>query len=314
MRHFFSFLLFGMLFCTININAKIRILTFHYNLPELIEIQHKTLKEFVKEEYELIVFNDAKDPDSEQAIHNTCKRLEIKCVRFKPEWHDTDPFNAQISEWDQSKLYSHIGNIYPQHPSVRHSHAIQYALDHFGYTHNDLVALLDGDCFPSRPIKFKEILGKNHIVGIKKNQGRYDYLWVVFILFNPKKIPSIEDLKFHLDIIDDQIHDTGSHTYHYLKNHPDVIHQKYYGESSVGFYHWTDEAMHNWGFNDNEIAFIRDLDSLKNFPWPITVEFHVNNQFIHLGNSSFGLPGHEEKFECVKRFVNAVVKKKKNNK
>jgi hypothetical protein len=305
------FILLLTLFFTTQIDAKIRILTFHYNLPELIEIQHKTLKRFLKEDYELIVFNDAREPQHERAIQETCDKFGIRCVRFKPEWHDMDLLNAKVNEWAANpNLYSHIGNIHSQHPSVRHCHVIQYALDKFGYNHNDLVALLDGDCFLTRPVSFKKLLGNNDIIGIRKEEGGYDYLWVVFTLFDPRTAPHKDDLKFHIDVINNQIHDTGSHTYHYLEDHPEVVYQKFKGEASSGFYHWSDEDMRNYGFTPNEIALLRDLDSLKGFPWPITVEFHINNQFIHLGNSSFGLPGHQEKLDCVKRFVKRILKKR----
>lgn len=311
------FIILFALFFSFQIDAKIRILTFHFNLPELIEIQHKTFKRFLKEDYELIVFNDACEEHHEKAIQQTCDKFGIRCIRFKPEWHDTDPFNTKVNEWAHNpQIYSHLGAIRPgvnlsHQPSVRHCHVIQYALDNFGYNHNDLVALLDGDCFLSRPTSFKKILGTNDIVGIRKEEAGIEYLWVVFTLFDPRTVPYKEDLKFHLDVINNQLHDTGSHTYHYLANHPDIVCQKFRGESSSGFYHWTDQELQQFGFTANEIALLRDLDSLKEFPWPITVEFHVNNHFIHLGNSSsIHTPGIPDKLSCVKRFVKTILKKK----
>lgn len=305
------FILLLALVFTSHIDAKVRILTFHYNIPELIEVQHKTLKKFLKEDYELIVFNDAREPQHVTGIQEVCDKFGIRCVRFKPEWHETDPLNAKVNEWgNDPSLYSHIGPLYLQHPSIRHCRVIQYALDKFGYNHNDLVAILDGDCFLSRPVSFKKLLGKNDIIGIRKEEGGYDYFWVVFTLFDPRTVPHKEDLKFHIDVINNQIHDTGSHTYHYLADHPDVVFQKIKGESSSGFYHWSDEDMRNGGFTSNEIALLRDLDALKGFPWPITVEFHMNNQMIHLGNSYAGLPGHREKLDCIKKFLKTILKRK----
>ncbi len=303
------FLFFISLLIACQLNAKVRILTFHYNLPELIEIQYKTLKKFSKEDFELIVFNDAPLEVLSNQIEETCKKFGILCVRYQQEWHHLNPLNATFISWCvDPNLYSHIGPIYSNHPSLRHCHVIQYALDLFGYNHNDLVALLDGDCFLSRPTSFKKLLGKKSIVGIKKEQGGYDYLWVVFTLFNPKKVLYIEDLKFDIDIIGNQIHDTGSHTYHYLQ-HPGVTYEKVIGYPSALYYHHTDIALKRKGFTPEEISLFRDLDSLKGFPWPITVELHMNNHFIHLGNSSFGLPGSQEKLIAVKKFVKTILLK-----
>lgn len=308
-----SILFFIMLMSSFSLQGKALILTFHYNLPELIEIQHKTLKKFLKENYELIVFNDAREEEHEKGIQAVCDKFKIRCIRFQPEWHETDPFNTLISNWNQDRsLHSHIGTLYPQHPSVRHCHVIQYALDQFGYDNNGPVMLLDGDCFPTRPVSLKQLLGNNHIVATSKEEGGYEYLWVVFSLFNPKTVPHKDDLKFHLDIIDGQIHDTGSHTYNYLKNHPEVICKKIKKENSAGFYSWADNELREYGFNKNEIILMRDLDALKNFPWPITVEFHINKGFIHLGNSSSTLPGRREKLDCIKQFINRILKTKKS--
>lgn len=308
----FVFVLLAFILTT-SLEAKIRLLTFHYNLPELIEVQHKTLKKYIQNDYELIVFNDAKDAQTENEIQAMCKKYGITCVRFPQELHSASPLNDQILEWANNPEISSVitGLFYGENTaktcatqgSIRHCHVIQYALDNFGYNHNDIVALIDGDCFPIRPVNLRKLLGKNDIAGIKKTEGGVEYLWVVFTLFNPKKVPYKEDLHFNVDVVDNVMHDTGSHTFHYLNNHSDVVCQKFQGESSSSFSHWNDQELTAYGFTPNEISFLRDLDSLKGFPWPITVEFHVNNSFIHLGNSSFGLPGNVEKRACVRRFL-----------
>ncbi len=45
------------------LSAKVLLFTFAYNRPELIELQYKTFKKFLLDDYELIVINDAKSPD-----------------------------------------------------------------------------------------------------------------------------------------------------------------------------------------------------------------------------------------------------------
>ena len=145
------------LLLTTFLNAEVLLLTFHYNRPEFIEYQHKCYQKFLKDDYRLIVFNDAKDPSIEKEIRNTCERLGIECVRFEQKWHFTHPLNEEFKKnFGSQKLnLSHllpprckdISKIASQ-PSLRHSRVIQYALDHYGYQHNDLVALVDGDLFP----------------------------------------------------------------------------------------------------------------------------------------------------------------------
>ena len=307
-----SVILFLTLFFTNQIEAKVRLLTFHYNLPELLEIQIKTLNNFVQDDFELIVFNDAEDLKIAQKIKETCDKYNILCIRYEQEWHLTDPLNDKFQAWTKDpNIYSHISNFRLNHGSLRHSHVLQYALDHFGYDHDDIVGVIDGDCFPIRPLSLRTLLGDYHIAGIRKYvfEDKFDYLWVVFTIFNPNTIPHKEDLNFNIDLINNKVHDTGSHTYHFLKDHPEVKCLKFPGEQSFGFYSWNARELKKYGFNSAEISLIKDLDSLKNFPWPITVEFHVNNHFMHLGNSSsLYIPGQQEKLKCVHRFVLNILK------
>lgn len=84
------------LLCFNSLAAKVRILTFHYNEPSFIGIQHKCLKKFLTDDYELIVFNDPSCAINERAIQEVCDRFNIQCARFQPEWHESDPLNQRI--------------------------------------------------------------------------------------------------------------------------------------------------------------------------------------------------------------------------
>ncbi|HEY4830992.1 MAG TPA: hypothetical protein VIH61_00300, partial [Waddliaceae bacterium] len=93
LKHLIFFLTF---LVNTQIFATIRILTFHYNQADFIEMQYKTLKKFLKDDFELIVFNDAKTEKNEKWIESVCDQYQIKCVRFKPEWHLTDPISTYL--------------------------------------------------------------------------------------------------------------------------------------------------------------------------------------------------------------------------
>ena len=79
--------------------GKIRILTFHYNKPELIDLQNQALRTFMKDDYELIIFNDGPTQESEKAIRNACAKSGITCIRYEQKWHLLDPQNAKILNW-----------------------------------------------------------------------------------------------------------------------------------------------------------------------------------------------------------------------
>lgn len=72
-------------------SAKTLITTQAYNRPDFIEMQHKTFKKFVLDEYEYVVFNDAPDQHMANQITDTCNRLGIRCIRVPQEIH-TRPY------------------------------------------------------------------------------------------------------------------------------------------------------------------------------------------------------------------------------
>ena len=75
-----------------------KVLTPVLNNPTFIEIQYKTLKKYMKCDYEFIVFNDAKrfpdysnfnNPDIFDEIEETCKRLGIKSIPVDNQHHQS---------------------------------------------------------------------------------------------------------------------------------------------------------------------------------------------------------------------------------
>lgn len=286
--------------------AKVRILTFHYNKPEFIELQYLAFKKFSRDDFEMIVFNDASNMIHEKNIKNMCDRYQIKCVRFEQAWHKNDPLNNYVREClNNPSCYSHLnfGDDVSAQASVRHCHVIQYALDHYGYKHDDAVVILDGDCFPIRELSIRDWLQSSDITAIQKliSEDNIDYLWVVFIAFNPSRLPDLDQLKFHVDVINNKLHDSGAHSYYYLQDHPNLKVRKYLSDRSTGFCHWKDSQIKSFGFTDHEMWLIRSL------PWPQSVRFDMNKHFMHFGDSSFELEGALTKQEYVTQFMHKIL-------
>ena len=290
----------AMLFAVhVPLQARVRILTFHYNMPEFIELQQKTLNKFLKNKYELIVFNDAKAPENELAIKKTCRRLGIRCVRYEQARHRAEPLNEQIFvHLNAPGVLNTIGvpdnslEGMSNHPSLRHCHVIQYALDHFGYAHNDIVVIMDSDFFPVRPINLRALLRKNQIIGSQSRKGEADYLWVPFIAMKMASLPNKKELRFHVDRIGDCVYDSGAHSYHYLKNNPHVRVKKYPVHESITFKDASHSDLRLAGFKKEQIALTRAL------PKPLSVEFHIGHRFIHFRGVSFAHIGNEARRNC----------------
>jgi hypothetical protein len=319
--------------------AQVRILTFHCNHPEFIKMQHKTLRKFLLDDYELIVFNDAKTEEMEKQIEEVCQRCGILCVRFQPAWHLADPLNAYLKQrledpsthgwwgWSGSTLIEELAN----HPSVRHSHVIQYALDHYGYDHNDIVALMDGDNFLIKPLSIRELLQQRDIVGFhqrgdegakRRLQGEItipegeEMPWVVFTAFDPRTLPDVRNLHFHVDVVSyhpklphNTIVDTGAAIYRYLGLHPELRLQAYPWQDSYTYRHLSYEQLQQLQVSDRLIQFLRDID-------PENVQLFIAESFMHLSASSFERsdPHYENKLFQVHRFLEDIVEEDSSQK
>ena len=314
-----------------NIFATIRILTFHCNQADFIEIQYKTLNKFLKDDFELIVFNDAKTEKNEKWIDNVCQDYQIKCVRFKPEWHLIDPLNTYLKMrlqepstqgywgWNASTSIEEIAN----HPSVRHCHVIQYALDNYGYDHDDIVVIMDGDNFLIQPLSIRKLLGSNDIVGFNQRADELaeqrrqwniavskssEMFWVVFIAFNPQKLPDVRELKFHVDVVsghsilpNNTISDTGAALYKYLWKHPHLQLQAYPWQHSYTYRCFEYEELKKMRISDRLIQFVKDIA-------PGNVQFFAFEHFMHFSSGSFESVDHQHKVFHLREFIDDILK------
>ncbi len=321
-----TFLIHLEIFCTV------RILTFHYNQADFIEMQYLTLKKFLLDDFELIVFNDAKTEENEKWVENVCRQYDIKCVRFMPEWHFTDPLNTYLKMrlqepltkgcwgWTASTPIEEFAN----HPSVRHSHVIQYALDHFGYDHDDIVVIMDGDNFLIQPLSIRELLNSHDIVGFNqlpdmlgnlRRQGEKqvpknrEMFWVVFVAFNPRKIPNPHELRFNVDVVNGHYHltdhtisDTGAAAHRYLQKYPHLRLQAYpWQDSGIFRSYFSREELKSIGFSDRLIDFINDI-------FPENVQFFAFEHFIHFSAVSSESTGRERKVRYLRQFIDDILR------
>lgn len=312
--------------------AKVRILTFHCNNPDFVELQYKGLSKFLLDDFELIVFNDAKTEEMADEIEEACQNNQIQCIRFRPEWHLTDPLNTYLKQrledpstigwwgWNSSTSIEELAN----HPSIRHSHVIQYALDHFGYDHDDIIVIMDGDNFLLKPFSIRELLSNKDIVGFHQRgdelakqrlQGVMtapkggEMLWVVFIAFDPRKLPDVRDVRFHVDVISghtqlspNTVSDTGAAVYKYLKNHPDLQIEAYLWQDSHGF-----RSMPL--YEQKRLSINSDLMKLHHAIVPENVQLFMGEHFMHFSAGSFESNSliRQKKLFYFRQFLEALV-------
>ena len=123
-----------------------------------------------------------------------------------------------------------------------------------------------------------------------------------FYCFLSAKLPNLKDFKFNAAVINNKLHDTGSETYHYLKNNPKVRANTYLKKHSSGYNHWSPLQIKSAGFSDHETTLIKALHPSQ------CVQFLIEDKVLHYMGSSFELPGHVTKSQLVSDFINAITK------
>jgi hypothetical protein len=294
-------IIFSLLFAlniSYNLSAKILIFTYAHNQPDFIEIHHKTLQKFLMDDYELVVFNDASTQEMCHQIEATCASCKIPCVRIPQEIHDLPylerPPSGQFSGY--------------QRPSVRHCNAIQYSLNNFGFKHDDILVILDGDLFLTKKFSIKDylknydiaafmrpccdIIGTSCTVNHRRKKG-IKYLWVGLLCLNIPHLPNIESFNVNCGFVNEITVDSGGHTYHYLKNNPHVrVRQikrhrlrdlicNHCKKNKSSTCHHNTAALKKMNFDDTTIELAQTI--------PVTqrtggnVEFFLDDYFVHYG-------------------------------
>jgi len=284
-----------------DLRCAVRIITFHCNHPEFLEYQCKSLEKFLRDDYELIVMNDGVNSQEHNAIKALSQKYGALNVTYEQHWHRTDPLNKKIKEilsrphfndffnFDMKKIYEHI--------SLRHCHLIQYALDQFGYDHDDVVVIMDGDAFLVQPLSIRSLLTETPLVGIDSDFKDRHYLWVPFVAFEPKRLPNVRELKFHMDNVEGVICDTGSNSYHYLKNHPEVPFQLYSRHKASDFAFYGAEDFSKIGLSPLAACDI-EWQALR-------TEFYIDYHLIHFYGGSTTNP--KQRYQAMAKIMGAIL-------
>jgi hypothetical protein len=189
--------------------AKLLVITHAYKRPDFIPLQEKTFRKFLKDDYEFVVFNDAREPKIYSAIDQTCKQLNIRCIPIPQEIHQR-PYLPRMP-----------GELY-DHPCVTCANVVQYSLDTLGFDHNDLVMIIDSDMFLVGDLNVSEYMKDCEIAGHAQSRSFITYLWNGIVFFNMNTLPAKRELSFNCGDVAGQPCDVGGHTYYYFQKHPQV--------------------------------------------------------------------------------------------
>ncbi len=282
-------------------NAKVLIFTYAYNRPDFVEIQYKTLKSFCTDDYEFIVFSDARSQDMKNKIREICAHYKLKFIQVPQAIHDR-PYLPRLPREDYN------------YPSIRNVNVVQYSLDLLGFNHNDILILLDSDLFLVKEFSFREFLKGYDLGGFQLDNGYIKYLWHGLAFLDMSRMPNKRTLNFNCGIIEGRPADAGGYSYYYFQNNPQVK-SRYVDYHYSGALHCNQckkiEApycihntndLKNVGFNGPQIEFLQSA---------YNVEFFCNNSFLHYrGGTNWDRKSqeyHHKKTLALQRYLHSIL-------
>jgi hypothetical protein len=282
-------------------SAKVLIITHSYNRPDFIEMQDKTFKKFLTDDYDFVVFNDARDQNMAKQINDMCIQCNIRCIRIPQGIHD-QPYLPRLPDEDY------------HHPTVRNVNVVQYSLNLIGFDHDDIVVLLDSDLFLVKKLSVREFLKDFDIGGMQLSNGHVDYLWHGLAFLDMRTLPNKRSLNFNCGRVRGRPIDAGGHSYYYLKDNPSlkVSYVNYHYSRSLycSSCRETEESicLHNTnelkelGFDDHQIRFLQTVSN---------IEFFHNNSFMHYRGgtnwTNHSKKYHQHKTAALHTYMNAIL-------
>lgn len=158
---------------------------FAFNRPDILELQVKSLRKFVKNKLSIHVVQDRHDDSYDKEFTSICRKLKVKRII-----HDS-----------QQGLS----------PSQYHAQSVEYVYNNH-LKDGDVVLFLDHDMFAVDEIDLLEALGSHDILGLYQQRGETKYLWPGIMVFKYDSLKNIE-FDFSPKVIDGKMLDSGGGTH-----------------------------------------------------------------------------------------------------
>lgn len=254
---------------------KVKIYTIHYNRPEFIQWQYDSFRCHLKDEFEYIVVNNARDPGIRDEINAIAKIVGIECIETFS--------NAILSGKHHADSFNFIWKNYA--------------------SKDDYVIMMDGDCFLIKEFSVNSFM-KNYILAGPKQQRefKYHYLTPTIIIADINNLLDVKTIDWEgIGVIENGKEvrlDSGGGLHNYYQKHSEL---KYQTKELKSSWHITSE-------NKNLHCIPNSLLDEYNEDW--CIEF-FGNEFLHYCRSSNWLvksqEHHDQKSEFVKKFIYATI-------
>jgi hypothetical protein len=242
-----------------------------FNNPQLIQIQIRLFRNFIKEKYVLLIADNSSDKKLSTLIYEKCHFEKVDYIKVhRQNIFKNSNSHALALNWVYNKI-------------VKHSHF-------------DIVGLLDHDIFPIQDVFLSDKLKNKLAIGVLKNGSYLDshdnfsrkeledwYLWPGFVFYNLDHLKMYK-VDFRPSNIGKKDFDTGGRNWYSI-----------YSKTSIDMF----------SFVSFDVIKIGDGDSRQNN----YVEL-IDESWLHLINGSNWYHEFEEQTSIKKKFISFVESEK----
>lgn len=140
----------------------------YFNNPHFIDLQVKSFKKFVQDEYDFAVIDDSdantvsllSGQRASDEIRNECSKYGVRHIAVPQSVH------APISQGGLVPLDNEFAGIH--HPTVRHQAVLRWIFDNhrsLGFDQYQTLVLLDADMFFKQPVNMKQYMEDYDMMG-----------------------------------------------------------------------------------------------------------------------------------------------------
>ncbi len=178
-------------------NAKIKFYTYANNRPDFVELQYRSLKHFMKNEFELIVFNTCPffQIRLRKEIKKKCRELEISCLPLRVIGYNNPSTTAAklIQKSFQKKIRKDTG----------------------------ISCIIDSDMFLLSQLDLKSYMTNFDVAGVWQTRDNVNYLWPGLLFLNMSFIKD-KKMNFSCGEVEGERVDVGGNLYYWLKRNPNL--------------------------------------------------------------------------------------------
>jgi hypothetical protein len=222
----------------------LKIFTFAHKRPDFIELQLKSFRKYLREDFEFTVFNNAafdQHPGSRDSITKECARLSLNEIKIGRD----ELLTKSAAQYSVGPVF--LSNGMYHNANVACAYPLCWAWQRIS-KESGPICILDSDMFLVEPITLTDYLKEHDLCFVSQAREHIRYAWNGIILANPHKLEQPETLNWWCGQVDGVPVDVGGQTYRYFIEHPTrIMHigpESFYEDPSVDFQPSAYEVLH----------------------------------------------------------------------